>query len=100
MKWIEDRERLLASSSGTDRIAYRELAAKKDGTVLHGAEIDQTEFPVPRWHFLGGGRYIHTFSGIVTRNPDTRVMNLSIYRRVIGRKDTTPFRAIKGASTS
>ncbi|MGH7354983.1 MAG: xanthine dehydrogenase family protein molybdopterin-binding subunit [Candidatus Rokuibacteriota bacterium] len=35
VKWIEDRrEHLLASSSGTDRIAYRELAAKKDGTIL------------------------------------------------------------------
>src|SRR5437764_4517521 len=35
VKWIEDRrEQLLASSSGTDRVAYREVAAKKDGTVL------------------------------------------------------------------
>ena len=35
VKWIEDRrEHLLASSSGTDRIADRELAAKKDGTIL------------------------------------------------------------------
>src|SRR5579862_5803191 len=25
-------------------------------------EIDQTEFPVPKWHYLEGGRYIHTFS--------------------------------------
>ncbi len=35
VKWIEDRrEHLLASSSGTDRVAYRELAARTDGTVL------------------------------------------------------------------
>ncbi len=35
VKWIEDRhEHLLASSTGTDRVAYRELAAKKDGTIL------------------------------------------------------------------
>src|SRR5947207_4120240 len=35
VKWIEDRrEHLLASSSGTDRIAWREVAAKKDGTIL------------------------------------------------------------------
>ncbi|HET7343084.1 MAG TPA: xanthine dehydrogenase family protein molybdopterin-binding subunit [Methylomirabilota bacterium] len=35
IKWIEDRrEHLLASSSGTDRIAWREVAAKKDGTIL------------------------------------------------------------------
>ncbi len=35
VKWIEDRrEHLLASSSGTDRVAWRELAAKNDGTIL------------------------------------------------------------------
>jgi 2-furoyl-CoA dehydrogenase large subunit len=35
VKWIEDRrEHLLASSSGTDRVAWREVAARKDGTVL------------------------------------------------------------------
>jgi 2-furoyl-CoA dehydrogenase large subunit len=35
VKWIEDRrEHLLASSSGTDRIADREVAARQDGTVL------------------------------------------------------------------
>src|SRR5213592_1377940 len=35
VKWIEDRrEHLLASSSGTDRVAYREVAASKDGTIL------------------------------------------------------------------
>jgi 2-furoyl-CoA dehydrogenase large subunit len=35
VKWIEDRrEHLLASSSGTDRVAYREVAASRDGTVL------------------------------------------------------------------
>ena len=64
--------------------------------ILRGAEVDQTEFPVPRWHYLEGGRYIHTFSGIVTRDPDTRVMNVGIYRGMIGRRDTTPFLLIKG----
>ncbi len=34
VKWIEDRrEHLMASSSGTDRVAIRELALKKDGTI-------------------------------------------------------------------
>src|SRR5262245_42594761 len=63
--------------------------------VVRGAEIDQTEFPVPRWHYLEGGRYIHTFSCVVTRDPDTRVMNVGIYAGMIGRKDTTPFLLIK-----
>jgi 2-furoyl-CoA dehydrogenase large subunit len=35
VKWIEDRrEHLLASSIQTDRVSYREVAAKRDGTVL------------------------------------------------------------------
>ncbi len=64
--------------------------------ILRGAAIDQTEFPVPRWHFLEGGRYIHTFSAVVTRDPDTRVMNVGVYRGMIGQKDTTPMLLIKG----
>jgi 4-hydroxy-3-polyprenylbenzoate decarboxylase len=35
--------------------------------ILRGRDVDQTIFPVPRWHYREGGRYIHTFSGIVTR---------------------------------
>jgi 2-furoyl-CoA dehydrogenase large subunit len=35
VRWIEDRrEHLLASSSGADRVAYRELAARNDGTIV------------------------------------------------------------------
>jgi 4-hydroxy-3-polyprenylbenzoate decarboxylase len=64
--------------------------------IVRGDAIDQTEFPVPKWHYLEGGRYIHTFSAIVTRDPDTRVMNVGIYRGMIGRKDTAPFLLIKG----
>ena len=64
--------------------------------IISGRDIDQTEFPVPRWHYLEGGRYIHTFSGVVTRDPETRVMNVGIYRGMIGQKNTTPFLLIKG----
>ena len=64
--------------------------------IVRGDAVDQTEFPVPRWHYLEGGRYIHTLSGIVTRDPETRVMNVGIYRGMIGQKDTAPFLLIKG----
>jgi UbiD family decarboxylase len=64
--------------------------------IVRGEDIDQTEFPVPRWHYLEGGRYIHTLSAIVTRDPDTRVMNVGIYRGMIGKKNTAPFLLIKG----
>ncbi len=64
--------------------------------VVRGDDVDQTEFPVPRWHYREGGRYIHTFSAIVTRDPDTRVMNVGIYRGMIGRRNTTPMLLVKG----
>lgn len=35
VKWVEDRlEHLAASSSNTDRVAYMEVALKRDGTIL------------------------------------------------------------------
>src|SRR3974390_1779283 len=64
--------------------------------IIRGDAIDQTEFPVPKWHYLEGGRYIHTFTSIVTRDPETRVMNVGMYRGMIGKKDTAPFLPIKG----
>ncbi|HTV36247.1 MAG TPA: UbiD family decarboxylase, partial [Xanthobacteraceae bacterium] len=52
--------------------------------IVKGDAIDQTEFPVPKWHYLEGGRYIHTFTSIVTKDPDTGVMNVGLYRGMIG----------------
>ncbi len=64
--------------------------------IVRGGAIDQADFPVPRWHFREGGRYIHTFSCMVTRDPETRVMNVGLYRGMIGQRDTTPMLLIKG----
>ncbi len=64
--------------------------------IVRAPHCDQNEFPVPRWISRDGGRYIHTFSAIVTRDPETRVMNVGIYRGMIGAPDTTPLLLIKG----
>ncbi len=64
--------------------------------IVRPPDVDQTAFPVPRWHYREGGRYIHTFSAIVTRDPETRVMNVGVYRGMISRPDTTPMLLIKG----
>jgi 4-hydroxy-3-polyprenylbenzoate decarboxylase len=64
--------------------------------IIKGEAIDLFEFPVPRWHYLEGGRYILTFAGIVTRDPDTGVQNVGIYRGMIGRRNTIPSLLIKG----
>jgi UbiD family decarboxylase len=64
--------------------------------IVKGEKVDQTIFPVPRWGHRDGGRYIHTFSHIVTRDPETGVMNVGMYRGMVGKKDTTPMLLIKG----
>ena len=35
---------------------------------------------------LDGGRYIMTYGGVVTKDPDTGVMNVGIYRGMVGGK--------------
>ncbi|MFQ5828763.1 MAG: UbiD family decarboxylase [Candidatus Methylomirabilia bacterium] len=64
--------------------------------IVTEAQVDLTEFPVPKWHYLEGGRYINTFAGIVTRDPDTRVQNVGLYRGMIGKRNTIPSLIIKG----
>jgi len=58
--------------------------------VLTGDEIDLTAFPVPRWHHLDGGRYINTFAGVVTKDPDTGATNIGVYRGMIGGPNKIP----------
>ena len=64
--------------------------------IIMGPEVDLLEFPVPKWHFLEGGRYINTYACIVTRDPDTRVQNVGIYRGMVGKKNTIPSLLIRG----
>ncbi len=58
--------------------------------ILTGNAIDLFEFPVPIWHYLEGGRYINTFASVVTRDPDTGVLNVGVYRGMIGSKCSIP----------
>lgn len=51
--------------------------------IVKGNKIDLFQFPVPQWHALDGGRYINTFCGIVTRDPDTGELNVGLYRGMI-----------------
>ncbi|MDP2644241.1 MAG: UbiD family decarboxylase [Desulfobacterales bacterium] len=52
-------------------------------TVRYGGDIDLYEIPTPWWHELDGGQYIGTSSGIVTRDPDTGILNMGTYRCMI-----------------
>ena len=49
--------------------------------------IDLYQFPVPKWHYLDGGRYINTFCGVITRDPETLETNVGLYRGMIIDKD-------------
>ena len=48
--------------------------------VLTGDEVDIFQLPIPRWHHLDGGRFIDTFCGIVTKDPETGFVNVGLYR--------------------
>src|ERR671930_579268 len=52
--------------------------------ILTGADIDLYEFPAPHWNRLDGGRYLLTYGGCVTKDPQTGIMNVGIYRGMVG----------------
>lgn len=57
--------------------------------VLKGDEVDLFQFPVPRWHERDGGRYIGTFDGVITKDPDSDWMNVGLYRQMIHDRNNT-----------
>jgi UbiD family decarboxylase len=58
--------------------------------VLRGAEIDLFQLPVPRWHHRDGGRYALTSAVTVTRDPDTGLHNVGVYRGMLSQRNTIP----------
>jgi UbiD family decarboxylase len=51
--------------------------------VLMGDQVDLFQIPVPWWHHLDGGRFIDTFSGIITKDPETGRVNIGMYRGML-----------------
>src|SRR6516225_4292801 len=58
--------------------------------VVTGSGIDLCQFPVPLWNRNDGGRYLLTYGGVVTRDAQTGIMNVGIYRGMIGSRDQIP----------
>lgn len=54
----------------------------KENKVV-GDQINLWDFPAPLWHHLDGGRYIGTFDGVVTKDPESGWVNVGLYRRMI-----------------
>ncbi|HKS81696.1 MAG TPA: UbiD family decarboxylase [Candidatus Acidoferrales bacterium] len=53
--------------------------------IIPGPQIDFLKFPIPRWSGQDSGRYIGTWHINVTRDPDTGIRNLGVYRmQVLG----------------
>lgn len=55
--------------------------------IIKGKDINLEDFPVPKWHHKDGGRYINTTAGVVTQDPDTKWLNVGIYRGMIAARD-------------
>jgi 4-hydroxy-3-polyprenylbenzoate decarboxylase len=51
--------------------------------VLADEGADVLQLPVPLWQALDGGRYIGTWHGVVTRDPDTGCLNVGMYRTMV-----------------
>ena len=56
--------------------------------IVRGAAVDLNQFPVPKWNPLDGGRYIMTSATVVTRDPDSGILNGGTYRGMITGKNT------------
>lgn len=48
--------------------------------VVDGADVDLLSLPVPRWHEHDAGRYVGTGCIVITRDPETGVINGGCYR--------------------
>ena len=64
--------------------------------IVAGDEVDLLQFPVPHWLERDGGRYIGTFHGVVTKDPDTNWTNVGMYRQMIHDKKTTTMSLAQG----
>jgi len=56
--------------------------------VLTGKQADVLKFPVPLWQSRDGGRYIGTWHGVITRDPENGVLNGGMYRVMVHDKKT------------
>ena len=52
--------------------------------IVKGDAVDLYQIPVPKYFHMDGGRYISTHSATVTMDPHTDLMNIGMYRGMIG----------------
>lgn len=64
--------------------------------IVQKDDINLFEFPTPKWHHLDGGRFIGTFDGVVTRDPETGWTNVGLYRRQVHDEKTMGISIVSG----
>lgn len=102
---LGSRERVAMALSLPKETGYREIVEfvkKKLGqkvdpvkgasgpvkeNIVKGDAVNLYEFPVPKYNSMDGGRYINTHCSVVTMDPDTKIMNVGIYRGMIGNNE-------------
>ena len=58
--------------------------------IVKGDAVDLYEFPAPFLNRLDGGRYLMTYGGCVTKDPENGIMNVGVYRGMIHDKNHIP----------
>ena len=56
--------------------------------VEMGESVNLLEFPVPKIHNLDGGRYLMTWSNVITKDPDSGWINVGTYRGMVRNKNS------------
>lgn len=56
--------------------------------IFKGEQVDLLRFPVPLWQARDGGRYLGTWHGVITRDPETGWINGGMYRAMIHDRKT------------
>ena len=85
-------ERLLSQLEGKPQrweAASQKFSPKvvQSGPVMEntvsGSQLDLLQFPAPLWNDQDGGRYLGTGDIVVTRDPQTGIVNLGTYRTMV-----------------
>ncbi len=64
--------------------------------IIKGDDVDLFQFPAPKWHERDGGRFIDTFNGSVTKDPETDWVNVGVYRKQVHDRYNTGITVITG----
>lgn len=64
------------------KLVGRESAPFYENTV-RGEQVNVSDFPAPKHWPLDGGNYIGTATIVITKDPDTNVVNVGTYRQMV-----------------